>query len=229
MSSSDDMVSKLQQLNRDVAIDLWKIHRGEPRGPKLILPAKRDTSSRISEQESKIIYCHHLEQSDWMYSIETPTTQTYVQSGKSPLSARVDISLYTDRDVLTRCANIELKAHNPPIENFRKDLEKLHRENLTGVWFHTLKNTNSSTFPSIFRKIREAYRKLGSHLGETKPTILFGFCVLERRHLLEATLRLESSGMRDLDQIDHLFDPHTVANWNEWTDSSETSAMVQNP
>lgn len=34
--------------------------------------------------------------------------------------------------------NVELKAHYCGIESIRKDLEKLIREDTTGVWFHTL-------------------------------------------------------------------------------------------
>ena len=215
MGRMDERLRSLRDLNRAVALDLWMIHDNDLRGPRLMLPARRDASERISEQESKIVFCHRLERSDWLYSIETPTSETYRQTGSQSLSARTDVSLYGARDTGSKLVNIELKAHNPPLENFRKDLEKLLREGLDGVWFHTLKSANRGTLPSIFRKMRESFRRLEDHVVGPDRTMLFAFCVLDpsRRRLLQADLTISGPVEDTIARIDGWFQPDSLEAW----------------
>jgi hypothetical protein len=128
----------------------------------LIFPEKRDGSLRISEQEAKLLFVQHLTMDRRLFSVETPTRETYRQTGLTPLSARVDITLY-DGDRQPE-AHIELKAHNAPVENIRKDLEKLLRERTIGVWYHTLNKAQPRTLASLMRKFRMAFGEVAEHV-----------------------------------------------------------------
>src|SRR5512138_943596 len=136
----------LDQLVRKVSADLRQMYSaiGQPSTHGLIFPTRRDGSPRISEQEAKLIFVQHLTvDKQYHFSVETPTAETYQQKGTTPLSARVDLTLFgEDRKPI---AHIELKAHNPQLEFIRKDLEKLLREKTTGCWFHTLERLGRST------------------------------------------------------------------------------------
>lgn len=50
-----------ERLSREVAASLWSIYHERPDAPRLIWPAKRDDSTRVSEQESKILITQWLE------------------------------------------------------------------------------------------------------------------------------------------------------------------------
>jgi hypothetical protein len=138
----------LEGLVHRVCADLANIYPGV--GPAsthgLIFPTKRDGSLRISEQEAKLLFFQHLTlDRKFFFSVETPTVETYRQKGMTPMSARVDLTLYdSDRKPV---AHVEYKSHNCGLEDIRKDLEKLLREKRTGCWFHTLENANRNTIP----------------------------------------------------------------------------------
>ena len=92
------MITDIFEINRRICFNLWDmvdVHI-EPRGlsPRLILPEKRNNAIRISEQESRILYCGLLNTLNYYYSIETPTAQTFMLTGAKPISASSDLSLY---------------------------------------------------------------------------------------------------------------------------------------
>jgi hypothetical protein len=186
---------------------LWAVHKAEGSGLRLIFPKRRDGVTRISEQESKMILCQLLERSQWFYSVETPTTETYQQQGNDAISGRSDISLYATHSPESKRANVELKAHGTiTVEDFRKDFEKALRENLDTLWFHTLENTNRGTFPNVFRKIREAFALLKGEIDRRSHSIVFAFCVLERRELWLTTVTLAGSAEEQLRRIEAALD-----------------------
>lgn len=76
--------------------------------------------------------------------------------------------------------NIEFKAHNPAQEQIRKDIEKLIRERIAGMWFHVLKNVDSRTIPVLFEKIKESFLQCEHFLGDTGLSFIFCFCVFEK-------------------------------------------------
>ena len=166
-------------MGREVSESLWCIYHQRPGSAKLVLPRKRDGTRRVSEQESKILIAQWLENHGYCYSIETPTTQQYQQSGSTALSARTDITMYGGADDSARVVNIELKAGTPDVEAFRKDFEKLLREQIDGFWFHTLERASPDTWDSIQTKMSESFRKERTNIAKSKQTIVFGFCVLE--------------------------------------------------
>jgi hypothetical protein len=198
-------IDELKKLSQTVSERLWGMVGDSPNRPHLIFPEYRDDRVRISEQESKILFANALEQSRWFYSVETPTTQTYIQSGSTPLSARTDISLYSNSDRSSKLVNIELKAHNPSKESFRKDLEKLLREGLDGLWFHTLENYNRGTLPNIYGKILQALSDLRPHLKGKDRSIMFAFCVLEKRELIYKLVPISDSIEESWSRIQSIF------------------------
>ena len=183
-----DIIKDLIEINRRLSYDLWNVSFiGEkPSGlsPRLVFPKKREKNKknedeiRISEQEARILYCSILNNLNYFYSIETPTNETYRFTGKTPLSALSDLSIYRYIDnEFIKMANVELKAHNPATENISKDIEKIIREEKDGNWFHVLKNINKGTLPSVFEKFVSSFN---DHKGKgDKKYILFCICVLE--------------------------------------------------
>ena len=102
---------------------------------------------------------HWLEREGVPHSVETPTVESYQQQGQSPLSARIDVTVYRSREPDDRILNVELKKGTADDEAFRKDFEKLLRERTNGLWFHTLDIANSRTWPSLPTYVRHGARK----------------------------------------------------------------------
>lgn len=120
-----------------------------------------------------------MEDTGYYYSIETPTVKSYQISGKVPLSALSDLSLYTFDDKFDKVANVEFKAHNPPKKHIKKDVEKIVKEGIPANWFHTLKNVDSKTLTSLFNKLKESFIELKDD-RTPELSVLFCFCVLEK-------------------------------------------------
>ncbi len=198
-------IDELKGLSKAVSDKLWEMTDDGPGRPHLIFPEYRDKRIRVSEQESKIIFTKVLDQSHWFYSVETPTVQTYVQSGATPLSARTDISLYETSSPSSKLVNIELKAHNTTKENLRKDLEKLLREEIDGLWFHTLENCNSATLPRICKKFMDAFYDLRQYFGGKPRIILVVFCVLETKELINKLIHITGSEKEVWETIQKIF------------------------
>ena len=170
----------LEGLLNQVCTDLTQMYPSEqqPSGYGLVFPSKRDGTLRISEQEAKLLFVQHLTvDRRYCFSVETPTGETYQQKGKTPISARVDLTMLgPDRKPV---AHIELKAHNCTIEAIRKDLEKLLRERTTGMWFHTLHRADGRTLDTLIGKFKSACSLLPECLRTSDRSYLIAFFVLE--------------------------------------------------
>lgn len=173
---------------RDVAGQLWAMYHGRPEGPSLLFPMKRDNSRRVSEQESKILIAQWLAGHAVNYSIETPTRNAYQQSGQAGLSARVDVTVYGSLHPTDRCLNMELKAGTSSLEAYRKDFEKLLREGIPGLWFHTLESASEGAWGSIEKSMAESFSRLITHADAAQHTVHFAFCVLDQPQLVEFDL-----------------------------------------
>lgn len=173
---------------RDVSGQLWAIYHGRPDAPPLLFPMKRDDSRRVSEQESKILVSQWLTDKGVCYSIETPTRDAYQQSGQAGMSARIDVTAYGSSDARDRCLNMELKAGTSSLEAYRKDFEKLLREGIPGLWFHTLESASEGAWRSIERSMAESFSRLGTHADAAQHTVHFAFCVLDQPQLVEFDL-----------------------------------------
>jgi hypothetical protein len=178
----------VELLCRDVAASLWAVYHDRPGAPRLIFPVNRNGSVRVSEQESKILISQWLEREGQFYSIETPTSDTYVQSGNAPMSARADLTVYGSRQPADRLLNVELKWGTPGPEAFRKDFEKLLREGVRGLWFHTLTDAGAATWRTIEERMREAFESEAKHAHAATHCLHFAFCVLRKPMLAKFDL-----------------------------------------
>jgi hypothetical protein len=178
----DDVI----EINRRLFYDLWNISNvaGSPTGlsPRLVLPKRRSQDVRISEQEARFLYCSLLNNLNYYYSVETPTEDVYMQKGVTPQSAASDLSLYVYADnKFNKVVNVEFKAHNPPKEHIRKDIEKLLKEKTHGNWFHTLKNIDRRTLRVLFGKMADSLKSCRELVSDRQASIVFSFCVLEKK------------------------------------------------
>lgn len=150
-----------------------KYKSNDPKGSK-----EKKSKTRISEQELRFIFVEQLNKYnnlDLYYSIETPTQKAYVfsedkggpkvvgETDKNGVSARTDLVIYTKNDnQFIRAALIEFKAHNPDINDYRKDICKLINEETDNgclKYFIQLINVKNqiTTLNNIKEKTKNAY------------------------------------------------------------------------
>jgi hypothetical protein len=177
-------MNPIDQLCLPLAEKLWAVHGDVTGGPRLIFPFKRTDVVRVSEQESKILLCQVLEEGPYFYSIETPTREMYMQSGSYGLSARIDVTVYGTRAASDRILNVELKSGTADLEAFRKDFEKLAREGVDGLWFHTLERADARTLRTLFTRMNDAMRLVREHAIAARHTMTIALCLLESQVLL---------------------------------------------
>ena len=137
-----------------------------------------------------MLMCGLLEEAGWYYSVETPTAETYQQSGTYALSARADLTVHGSRRSGDRILNVEFKAGHPPVEVFRKDLEKLTREGIPGLWFHTLEKATPRTLRPSRGISATPGRLLLEHGSIATHDIHFAICVLDPAILFSTRLTL---------------------------------------
>jgi hypothetical protein len=212
----DDTKQYLEELIKKVSGDLIRMyphHRSREYG--LIFPRKRDGTLRISEQESKFFFGQHImEDQRYYFSVETPTEETYQQSGAGAISARSDLTLYGQD--LQRLAHIELKAHHPDEKNIRKDLEKLVRERRTGLWFHTLERADDWRWKALLSKFKDAFERLSEYLETTDASYLIAFLALETGVLKWRWVQFEGELGKNLSAVRIAFDASQLdpESWN---------------
>ena len=176
----------------------------QPSAYGLVFPRKRDGTLRISEQEAKLLFVQQLTvDKRYCFSVETPTGETYQQKGQTPISARVDLTMFgLDRKPV---AHIELKAHNCTVEAIRKDLEKLLRERTTGMWFHTLHRADSRTLDTLIGKFKSAFSLLPECLHANDRSYLIAFFVPEDARLHWQWLHLSGDDARNSEAVTAMF------------------------
>lgn len=178
---------------------LWRTARDDPSAPHLIFADSRSGARRVSEQEARVLMCVLLEELGLNYSIETPTAETYQQSGSYALSARTDLTIHRSRRSADRALAVEFKAGTAPVEVIRKDLEKLTRERVPGLWFHTLEKATPRILDTLIDHMREAWVQLAEHSGVANHSIHFVVCALEPAVMFNALLTLGSDVNARLD------------------------------
>ncbi len=184
------IIEDLIEINRRLSYDLWNVSafNGHPSGlsPRLIFPVNRINGEiRISEQEARILYCNILNSLNYFYSIETPTDNAYIQSGKTGVSALSDLSIYTynnnSSSIFNKMVNVEFKAGTSTYEGIRKDIEKIITEGKDGNWFHILKNIDRRSLPVVYNRF---IKSIQNHFNQSKKiSILFCICILELESL----------------------------------------------
>jgi hypothetical protein len=207
---------------------------------KLIFPQKeRKIEIRISEQESRILFCNEIEKycKEIFYSIETPTEKAYhfgetldeIKLDKKGQSALFDMSLFQlEKENLKQKVNIEFKAHNVEVSHIAKDILKLFTEEQSGLFFHTLKAVDSGTLNNIkntgiLDKYRKSIDKFKNKWKSTKDGsekyIVFAICIIEQKIFLTKTLKNNDlNKTKDFFKID--FKPTRkkieITNINDW-------------
>lgn len=204
------VIDVVDELCVPLAERLWQAYRGDVDGPNLIFADRRGGLRRVSEQESRVLMCGLLEQAGKFYSIETPTVEAYQQSGKYALSARSDLTVHGSRSNADRVLNVEFKSGAPTIEQVRKDLEKLARERIPGLWFHTLERSNRLSIARLAAKFRAAWALAGDHGTAADHDIVFAICGLNPEVLFTYRLRL---GADTATSVESAF----VGALDEWT------------
>lgn len=190
------IIGKWYDISREVAVHLCDLgtelaFSPGKNNPCLVFPANRPAtqggafSIRVSEAEARLIFSQCLSKRSIPFAIEAPTFQRYSFKGSKAMSARTDLLVYVPvADTpggLHRDLGVEFKAHNAPPESIRKDLEKLLREGQDGLWFHVLRNIDSGTLGSLFKKFRQAFKKMASESAKCKCELSFVFVVTGKR------------------------------------------------
>lgn len=138
----------------------------------------------MSEQEARFAFLESLSRVPLLYSVEAPTKKLYQFTGKTPLSAQTDLAVHDENG--QQICNVEFKAKGVSISAGKhfpiyKDLQKLLREQVWGLWFHLLESVNNSTINNLLSvmaeqicKVRQEYRgDIGS------PGLTIHICVLQ--------------------------------------------------
>jgi len=190
------LIDYLLDISRLASTELVMMNERKPHS-RFIIPQKRNESYRLSEQEFRVacinaIQRHISPHLELYFAVETPTFETHMISGTTPMSARFDISLYERiNDKFDRVADIEFKSHNASKENIFKDLHKLVKENNIGAWFHVLQNCDRGTIKSLFDKFAFSLDYLintGDYNLAPKRQIFFVFLVVDRKLMISRTL-----------------------------------------
>jgi len=221
-------------------IGLWDAHAksvqgrfGLPAPGHLVFPhyrGKRGSSLRVSEQEARFAFVEALCQGSLWYSVEAPTSKLYQFTGKTPLSAQTDLAVHDENGI--RFCNVEFKAKGvrPSAQkHFRifKDLQKLLREPLWGLWFHLLESVNNSTINDLLavmgRQIEEVQHGFGEDVES--PGLTLHVCALRHGFSLQKDVLLPGDGALTDDELrghlhvdlhvsrSQLVDAHNLNGW----------------
>ena len=138
---------------------------------RLLFPRYREKEDRtegdlrVSEQGARFAFVEALcTAGQFRYSVETPTDKTYRFTGETKeISAQTDLTLY-DLNTRSRMCNVEFKAGGKSMKGGKadeahvfpifKDVLKLMREPVWGLWFHLLESTDNSTITNFLEVIR---------------------------------------------------------------------------
>ena len=159
---------------------------------------KRDKTLRLSEQEARFAFVESLCQENLRYSVEVPTTKLYKFSGESGNEKSAQTDLQVRECGQYGICNIEFKSKGiTPRANcdtkmpIYKDVEKLMREPVWGLWFHLLEGVDRSTIPNFLRVIAEQISKVkAKHADIATPGLTIHICVLRERFSLQKDVPL---------------------------------------
>ncbi|MCX8118377.1 MAG: hypothetical protein N3G78_10635 [Desulfobacterota bacterium] len=186
------LFKNLEKLAKQTDLLLWNAYDSAVRKTynkvksRLVFPTFANGKIRVSEQEARFFFIRALEDSPFLYSVETPTLRRYHQSGKSSSRASFDVTI---RDYKTNSLlNCEFKfggisPRRKSSKSVAKDLEKLLRDPGDGLWFHLLEAVDNSTLLNVLTIIaRDIKALLSRYPNEIDPkSLVFHISVL-RQH-----------------------------------------------
>lgn len=126
------------------------------------------------------------------------------------MSAQTDLTLYArNRQPIL---NVEFKAKGfstsaRSLFSIKKDLQKLLREPIAGMWFHILEAVDNSTIPKLFGAITKSLFETVEefHKDIKKTQLIFHFCILKQRFSLHKHIMLNLENDL-LDELNRQFD-----------------------
>ena len=190
---------------------LWEAYQRSKSKPtatdrcRLLFPPEREKEElRVSEQEARFACVEALcTGGQFRYSVETPTDKLYQFTGETKeISALTDLTVY-DMETNNRLCNVEFKsggvspsAQKKNKEKIFKDVQKLMREAVWGLWFHLLESTDNSTITDFLGVIREGIDEVrGGKYKEDIPAegMTIHVCVLKHGFSLQKDVPLSLS------------------------------------
>ena len=168
----------------------------------LFAPEREKEELRVSEQEARFALVEALcTGGQFRYSVETPTDKLYQFTGETKkISALTDLTVY-DKETRHRCCNVELKsggvspsAQKKNKEKIYKDVQKLLREPVWGLWFHLLESTDNSTITDFLGVIREGIGEVrdGKYKEDIETNgLTIHVCVLKHGFSLQKDVPLD--------------------------------------
>lgn len=198
---------------------------------KLLFPKYRGGGLRVSEQEARFAFVEALAPGSLTYAVEAPTSKLYQFTGKSPLSAQTDLAIHNEAG--RRICNVEFKAKgvSPSAEKhfpIYKDLQKLMREPLWGLWFHLLEGVDNSTIRNLFTVFETQMERVRSeHIGDIEsPGLTIHICVLQHKFSLERDFPIDGGALDQLFKLEFQVSRSellNVSDTNGWTINRSTS------
>lgn len=158
---------------------------------KMIFPCyykdREPSQNRISEQELRFLFVKKLldSQSDYYYSVETPTQEKYQFTGvRKFISGNIDLCLYKrEGQEYRRCHLLEFKNKNGTEKGIKKDFEKLLTEPAAreNYFIHLIEKADSGTYKSLLEKYHSCVQTVIKKIGKKKdmPFLSVFICCLQ--------------------------------------------------
>ena len=205
--------SDISEVCKRADIGLWDAYArsvgSQPFGSgagRLVFPQYRDKGLRVSEQEARFAFIEALSQGPLRYSVEAPTSKLYSFSGKTPLSAQTDLQIHDVNEI--GICNVEFKAKgvsSSAQDNFSiyKDVQKLLREPVWGIWFHLLEGIDNSTISKFLDVMVRQIAKVQSDFGRDveTPGLTLHICVLRHGFSLQKDVPFPPGGVISIAEL----------------------------
>jgi len=189
----------------------WREIDSRPAKPfsRLVFPSYANGNIRVSEQEARFAFVESVLESDFFYSVETPTDEQYRFSSKGFRAAQTDFTVLGEDGASV--LNVEFKKDididsNGDVDAY-KDVQKLLLEPAPGMWFHLLESVDTATLGKILRRLSSEFSK-GLRMSELDlngkiKTVIFHICVL--RHGFSIHKEIDFSQPSDSHETEFAF------------------------
>lgn len=181
--------SAVREICRETDRRLWNAYHcqgvgSRPEKPfsRLVFPSYANGNIRVSEQEARFAFVESVLDSDFFYSVETPTSRKFQFTGKKAVSAQTDFTLRDETSA--PILNMEFKkgvSFNSKKGNIlREDVQKLLCEPVSGMWFHLINSANNATLKNVLNVLSSVFFDGLHNLSGNNKAILFHVCILKQ-------------------------------------------------